>query len=135
MKKISTPSQEFSYGKDKILRIKLFENSEIKLKDAEDGIEIANQLTRGERHFVLVDMRSNAKITAEAKKFIETQKVNRNRIAEAFLVSSIAVKISQNLYFSVNLPTTPTKVFLNETDALAWFDDLIYLAEKDGSIK
>lgn len=132
MKIITTATQEFSYGKEKILRVRLLENSEIKLADAEEGFKIANELTRGERHFVLIDVRANSKITDEAKKLIEEKKQSRNRIAEAFLVNNIATKISQNLYFSINLPAIPTKVFLNEAEALKWFDSLIYLAEKDG---
>ena len=131
MKKITSKVQEFSYDKDRILRVRLVEGAEINLADAEEGFEMAHQLTKGEKHFVLIDLRTNNPFTLAAKNFIETKKEYRNRIAEAFIVSSNVNRIARNFYFSINRPSIPTRLFLTEQDAINWFDSLIYLSEME----
>ena len=129
MKKITTRIAEISYDKDRIVRMKIFNDAEIELEDAIQNHEATCALTNGEKHLVLVDGRSNIGVSKEARAFAAQKRENDKRIAEAFIVTSTANKLVGNFYINFNKPAVPTKIFSSEEKALEWLESLLYLTE------
>ena len=129
MRKIRTRIAELTYDKDRILRVKLFDDAEIELEDAIQNYEATIAITQGEKFLVMVDATSNVSVSKEARAFVALTKENEKRIAEAFITTSVANKLVGNFYINFNKPKTPTKIFSSETDAIKWLESFLYLTE------
>lgn len=131
MKKITTNVAEFAYSKsERVLRVKLLENAEIELEDAVQNMRTSEQLTQGDRFLVLVDARATVTVSKEAREFAARQSERDGRIAEAFVVSSLANKLVGNFYINFNKPQVPTKIFSTEEKAMLWLQSHLYLTER-----
>ncbi len=130
MKKITTNTSEITYNKiERLLHVKLLENAEIELEDAIQIHRVAEQLTDGDKFMVLLDANTIVTVSKEARAFTAKQHENDGRIAEAFVVNSLANKLVGNFYINFNKPQIPTKIFSNKEKAMIWLQSNLYLTE------
>lgn len=81
------------------------------------------------RHYALVDFGGSLSSTSEARKmYSEAPFILQYRIADAFLVNSLSVRMVANFFIKVTRPATPTRIFNTEAKAIEW---LKQLKEKD----
>jgi|GEM_PF-909831 len=83
-----------------------------------DCIELMGQ----RRHFLLLDLRNihvNFGHEVRSRKASHPY-VTTHRIAEAFLINSLPMRLVSNVYLAVNKPKVPTRFFSEESDALKW---------------
>ena len=73
------------------------------------------------KHYALIDFGANLMSTTEARKiYADSRYIQTYRMADAFLVKSLAVRIVANFFIRVNKPKVPTKLFTEENYAQAW---------------
>ena len=56
----------------------------------------------------------------ESRTFLASEEGNRNRIASAYVLQSLAQRIVANFYYKMFKPRRPTKFFTNQKDAENW---------------
>ena len=129
MRKITTNTHEFSYSTNRILKVILFKNTKKTFSPFVERAEISKQLTKGEKHFVLVDARANINSLKDVLSFSVKKNETEKSIARAYIVKSFANKVIGNAFLSLRKTTIPTRLFSNEKEATSWFDNMIYLTE------
>lgn len=111
-------------GADGIARTKVKKNAVVTLEDARENSLIVNRFFVDEKFPLLVDSRGIQSISREARSFFTTNGRATNTIAFAILIDSSVSKVVGNFFLGINKPAVPTKLFLNEKDALNWLRNL-----------
>ena len=76
-------------------------------------------------HYAVIDFGDNLLSTSEARKaYALSPYIQKYRIADAFLVKSLAVRLVANFFINVTRPKTRTKLFTSETQALHWLESI-----------
>ena len=94
--------------------------NEISLEDSIAHKEAAQLLTKGVPHCTFVNALGHIDISSEARKFGSSPDVQKNLIAQAVLVNSLATRIAANFYIRFNKPPKPIRLFTNSEDAFSW---------------
>ncbi|MFN7691633.1 MAG: hypothetical protein ACK5QU_11175 [Bacteroidota bacterium] len=118
---IVTRTAKLSFDAERcILHIEMIAGNEISLEDSIAHKEAAQLLTNGVPHCTFVNALGNIDISSEARKFGSSPDVQKNLIAQAVLVNSLATRIAANFYIRFNKPPKPTRLFTNSEDAFSW---------------
>jgi len=73
------------------------------------------------KHHAVIDFGSKFMSTTEARnKYAESIYIQTYRIADAFLVQSLGVRIVANFFIKITRPKIPTKLFTDEKAAINW---------------
>lgn len=73
------------------------------------------------KHRAIVDFGSNVHSTTEGRAlYAKSDYINRNRIADAFIVNSLAMRLIANFFIQVTKPKVPTHLFNDEEKAINW---------------
>jgi uncharacterized protein YrzB (UPF0473 family) len=103
-----------------IMYYTLKEKAEIDIPQVEELYAKLKELTEGKRYVMLVDARTHATSTNEARVFSSKNPAKKNMVAEAILVNNIAVKLAANFYINFHKPSQPTRLFTGREDAVSW---------------
>ncbi len=115
-----------SYDTDeRIMLYRLNEGAEIGIPQIEELYARLKELTEGARYGMLVDARTQATSSSEARNFASRNPEKKNMVAEAILVNNLAVKLATNFYINFHKPSQPTKMFVREDEALKWLKKMI----------
>lgn len=87
-------------------------------------LEAAVEFTGREKYYALVDMSNHVDSTPEARNYYASSELAKYRLADAFVVTSLATRLVTNFYFTINTPPVPSKMFNNKEDAMAWLKQL-----------
>lgn len=104
------------------MRLSTIELSDIELEDVVEMREMLVELSRGNKFCVLLDARNRFNVSSEARALIASKEYSSERIASAFIVTSLANQLVGNFFIKVNKPLTPTKMFSSEESALNWLN-------------
>lgn len=64
-------------------------------------------------------------VPAKTRELISNHpEMQKNRLAEAFIIDSLANKVVVSMYIQHNQPLAPTKTFTEEKDAIEWLNGL-----------
>ena len=127
MQKITTPTAEMSYYKDRYLRVEFTSDAKVELEDIIKIHEACEILTDGEKYLRVIVMNDNVILSKEAKAYKAEREVYDKCIAEAMVIKSIGNKIAGNFYMNFNKLKVPTKLFSSEDKAINWLEDFLYL--------
>ncbi|HLP55785.1 MAG TPA: hypothetical protein VK151_12175 [Fluviicola sp.] len=111
-------------GADGIARTKVKKNAVVTLEDALENSVAVNSFFVDEKYPLLIDSRGIQSISREARSFFTTNGRETNTIAFAILIDSAVSKVVGNFFLGINKPAVPTRLFLNEKDALNWLRSL-----------
>ncbi len=76
-------------------------------------------------HYAVIDFGDNLLSTTEARKaYALSSYIQKYRIADAFLVKSLAVRLVANFFINVTKPKIRTKLFTSEAQALQWLENI-----------
>lgn len=103
-----------------IIHITLFENSEIDLVESKNMQQMSWSLTKGKPFVALIDARVNIEVSKEAREWGSTPEAQKNMLAQAVLVNSIANKLVGNFIIKFHKPIAKTRLFSDEETALLW---------------
>jgi hypothetical protein len=118
---IITRTAKLSFDKEEgILYIELFSGNEIGLEDSMAHNEATQKLTNGALHCAYIKALGNIDISSEARKYGSNPDIQKNLIAQAVLVNSLATRIASNFFIRFNKPPKPTRIFTNAEDAMSW---------------
>lgn len=108
----------------KILKMEFLRGSQINAEIATKLIEHASEVSLGEMHANLVDMRNMMFMSKEARNiFAESDKTNVACIA--VILNSKFQKSLGNLYMRFNKPKIKTQMFYDKTKALEWIKNTL----------
>lgn len=78
------------------------------------------EMSGNQPYKVLLDATNPFQVTSEARKLIAGKEFSETRIAAAFVVTSIANKITGNFFIKINKPYTPVRLFNSMDEAMQW---------------
>lgn len=115
---------ELSYAsvenRNGIIWLVLHEDAELGLEQVIEFTKACEKVADNQPYFLVSDARVNLTITSEGRKAAAGKKHSPLLVANAVLVSNVAVRLVANFFTSVNKPHFKYKVFNNERDALVW---------------
>lgn len=114
---------EITSSGNSILRIKIFNEAEIGLADAEIMHENLHKLSGGNKFYVLLVTEGQFTSTPEARALVGGKEYSSSRIASAFVVNSIANRLVGNFFIQFHKPVNPTKLFSDEVSAMEWLKE------------
>jgi hypothetical protein len=120
IKETTIPSAKITLSNDDIMRFDLPEGRSISIQDVKDMTDIAGEWGGGKRFRNLIIMPEFDNIPFEVRQYTAGEERSRYSIADAFVISSIAMQIIGNFYLQFHKPVLPTRIFNNETAAINW---------------
>ncbi len=104
----------------RIIRLVFKDGVEIDKDDIEQIKKYNRSLIPEGKYGVLTIALSPFEVTAEARTLASSKEYTNDRVATAFVTTSIANRLVGNFFINFNKPATPTKMFSKEEDALKW---------------
>lgn len=89
-----------------------------------DLIAAAKELGNGKKFLNLVVVENGTLPTKEAREYSSSIEGCKYKLADAFVIDSLAQKIIGNFIVRVHKPPVPTNLFNNKEDALIWLKSL-----------
>ena len=119
----------FSYAKvqlfeSKLVRIEVFGDNAIGLKEAKEMNDALGTLAKGREMLVVMLADELAQFDKAAMDFSASDEGLMYTIGDAMVVKSTAQRITANLYLRLSRPKKPSKIFNSEKDALKWLFSL-----------
>ena len=103
-----------------ILLVCLLEGAEISLEDSKLMLEISLSIKGGEKFVALVDARAEITVSKESREWSTTPEAQKNMVAQAILVNSLANRLVGNFIIKFHKPIAKTSLFSDEQAALVW---------------
>lgn len=107
---------------DKIIKIFIFENTEIDELDIAEMKMINRKLVPQGKYALMICASDPFQITSEARKLSTSKDFSADRIALALVSDSSANKFLGNFFINFNKPVNPTKIFTDEVEAIGWLN-------------
>ncbi|MBK7666092.1 MAG: hypothetical protein IPJ32_01370 [Sphingobacteriaceae bacterium] len=77
------------------------------------------------RHYAVIDFGGNLSSSTEARQvYADAEYLQKWRIADAFLVKSLPVRLIANFFIKVTKPKVNTRLFVDESAAINWLESL-----------
>lgn len=111
-------------GEDGIARTKVKPGSEVKLEHAQENSITVNSFYIDRKYPLLIDARGIRSITRDARNFFTTNGRQTNTLGFAIIIDSSVSKVVGNFFLGINKPAVPTKLFLDESNAVDWLSKL-----------
>ncbi len=104
-----------------ILVYRVKQGIEVDVYEITEMLKYVEEFMGDVKHYAVVDFGSNVMSTTEARnKYAESTYIQTYRIADAFVVKSLGVRIVANFFIKITRPKTPTKLFTDEKVAINW---------------
>jgi len=101
---------------------------DIVLNFAIENSLIVNELCRGRKRPLLIDLKNLKSITPQARSYFSARDRESDISAFAFLIHSNFQRMVGNIFIQFNRPRLPTKLFNQEERAIEWLSP--YLREQ-----
>lgn len=105
---------------DGVIQIDTKTTEEYSVEDAKEVTTIIQKIGKGKKFPVLMIVKNYMDVDKETRKFYGSKEATINKIAEAFVINSSALKIIANFYIRIEKPNIPSKIFTNTEDAITW---------------
>ncbi len=124
---INTKKAIISKITDKIVLLEFKPDVVIELEDAVEVNTIIYNLVEGKPFLSLVNVSNRyGSISTEARDhFAKDPKTQNIRLAEAFIVTNLPMRILANFYKQFHKPNNPIKFFSNKKEAIDWLNSLL----------
>ena len=120
---IDTPSAILSLD-EKVLFVKMKANINLGLTEMQELLRQAVELNQHKKYFAIIDTQSPYETSLEARNYYSESEYTDYRYADAFIVTSLPMRLLVNFYISFHKPKIPTKMFNNEKKAIEWINSL-----------
>jgi len=125
MKTVETRTATVSLLKENFVKMIMKEDVLLDLDDMKENHEAENIVNDQKPHVVLIDTRNNSVSTDDARKFSTGDEPVKYRIAVAMLFQGLSGRIVANSYLNLYHPKVPTQKFANESEAVAWLEEIL----------
>lgn len=124
MHKVNCTISEVLLMDDDVLRIEIQPEQEFGLSDFMELVDAAEQIGHGKKFKNLIIVGIHTLPSKEARDMSSSIEGSVYKLADAFVIHSIAQKIIGNFIINIQKPAVPTRLFTNEEDALLWLKNL-----------
>jgi len=126
------PLAKIEYSPEKnIVFYRIKQDQTVDVAEIKEMIENVKEFIGEKEHYAIVDFGANLGSTKEARKvYAELPYILKYRMADAFLVRSLSVRLIANFFIKVTKPKITTKLFTSEQDAVKWLENLKNKPEK-----
>ncbi len=116
------PLATLEYDEERnILFYRVGQDQVIEVHEIREMLKYVEEFIGPKRHYAVVDFGGNTSSSPEARKaYADSPYINKWRIADAFLVKSLGVRIMANFFIRVTKPVVNTKLFTDEKEAVKW---------------
>jgi len=105
---------------DDIIEIIISANYETTIEDVDEFNGIVSELTKGRPYYVLTVTQQGSSSSKEAKEYAAQESFRKNVVAQAIVISNIAIRLMATAYMRVNRPKQKIKLFNSRDEALRW---------------
>jgi len=118
------PLATLEYSPEKnILIYRVKQDITVDVAEIKEMIEYVKEFMGDKKHMALIDFGMSVGSTTEGRKvYAESDYILDNRIADAFLVRSLSVRLIANFFIRVTKPKIPTRLFTSEAEAFKWLE-------------
>lgn len=109
---------------DDVLTVVMKPNIDLGIPEMAELLEFSANFQGYQKRYTIIDTRSNYNSTPEVRDFYAKSEYNKYRLADAFIVNSLAMRLLINFYIKINKPSIPSKMFNTPEAAVAWIDSL-----------
>jgi len=104
-----------------VLFFRVNQGIEVDVKEILEMITYAQEVMGEKKHYCVINFGSNVMSTSEAREvYAGSDYIKNNRIADAFVVDSLAVRLVANFFIRVTQPKVKTRLFTSESAAIEW---------------
>jgi len=132
IQEIRTRSSLYSLRPDGLIIQVTLPNIAQTLDDAKENVAAFVRLAAGKKHPLLVDTRVIHSQAAGVREYYAGPEAMEYTLAIAVLIGSGAGRVIGNLFLAVSAPKTPTRLFTDETEAIAWLLKITRVLEASG---
>jgi hypothetical protein len=133
MKRLSTDLADYEYEND-ILVVSPKSGLVLDYDDMVVMLKEAVALTDGEKYYALIDTSNHLETTLEARNYYSTSEFSKYRNADAFVVTSLAIKLVVNFYLKFNKPPVLSKMFNSKAEAFEWLLEIKNNSNKNKAV-
>ena len=119
-KEIRTRTMVTRLDTDGVMHIAHFPGAEETLADAEENIRAGTAAWGVGPWPILVDIRQMKPLSRDVRRYYTRPEATRRVKALALLVHSPLSRVLANFFITLIKPNAPTRIFTDETEALAW---------------
>ncbi|MBL7912035.1 MAG: hypothetical protein JNJ41_13335 [Bacteroidia bacterium] len=107
-----------------ILFYRVKQDITVDVAEIKEMIEYVKEFMGEKRHLALIDFGSSVGSTTEGRRvYAEEIYLTKYRIADAFLVKSLSMRLIANFFIKVTKPKIATRLFTSETEAIKWLEN------------
>ena len=103
-----------------IIRLQLNDRADIEVHHIDEIYKANQRLSEGSKYSLLVIIGKYTNVSPEARELAANKELSKNRTSLAFVTDSLAHKLVVNFFIKFNRPSTPTKLFTDEEEAIRW---------------
>lgn len=108
---------------DDILRIEYKPDSYVDTPQFEENLKAYRQLMKTDRVFLLTIVHTGAEMSLEVRNAFSTKERSAFKIAEAFVITTLAHKIIADFMMKLQKPHHKVSVFYTEEKAMKWLEE------------
>ncbi len=113
---------EYSPQKN-ILIYRVKQDITVDVEEIKEMISYVQEFMGETKHMALIDFGASVGSTTEGRKvYAESRYLLEHRMADAFLVKSLSMRLIANFFIRVTKPKIPTRLFTSEAEAIKWLE-------------
>lgn len=118
------PLATLEYSPEKnILIYRIKQDITVDVAEIKEMVGYVKEFMGETKHMAIVDFGVSLGSTPECRKvYAEFDYILNYRIADAFLVRSLSVRLIANFFIRVTKPKIPTRLFTSEAEAFKWLE-------------
>ncbi len=132
MKTKQYPLATLEYNEEKnILFYRVKQDQVVDVAEINEMLVYVQEFLGPKEHYAVVDFGGNLSSSTEARQiYADSEYIQKYRIADAFLVKSLPVRLIANFFINVTKPKVNTRLFTDEAKAVKWLETLKKVSEK-----
>lgn len=104
-----------------ILFFRVKQDIDVDVHVIEEMLRYAEEVMGPKRHLCLVDFGTTVNSNDEGRKrYADSPYIQKYRIADAFLINSLALRLVANFFIQITQPKVKTRMFTDEKQAVNW---------------
>lgn len=108
-----------------ILFYRVKQDQVVDVPEMKEMLRYVEEFVGPKKHYAVVDFGGNLTSSTEARQiYADAEYIQKYRIADAFLVKSLPVRLIANFFIKVTKPKVKTKLFTDEKSAVNWLSEL-----------
>ncbi len=104
-----------------ILFFRVKQDIDVDVHVIEEMLRYAEEVMGAKRHLCLIDFGTSVNSSDEGRKrYANSPYIQKYRIADAFLVNSLSLRLVANFFIKITQPKVKTQMFTDEKPAIEW---------------